>query len=152
MGLEPNVRKNRRGTKLEVVLDSLISKTIDKINNERGINLSFEAQMYVDLKQERKNIDYVVLQGNEQKIGIEVNFYSTSGSKPSEVLGRAYPEVQHNLENQNMGFIVITDGIGWTKMKKVIQTAYGKLHYLMNIKQAENGCLEKAILDILLPT
>ncbi len=35
-------------------------------------------------------------------------------------------------------------------MKKVIQTAYGKLHYLMNIRQAKNGELEKAILDILL--
>lgn len=149
VGLEPNTRKNRRGTKFEMVIESLISKTIEKLNIEKGLYLSFNTQMYVDLKNERKEIDYVVLQDNKQKIGIEVNFYSTSGSKPSEVLGRAYPEVQNNLENQNIGFIVITDGFGWTKMKPVIQTAFDKLHYLMNIKQAKSGELENAILEIL---
>jgi len=89
LGLEPNARKNRRGAKLEAVINELISSTIEKINKERGLNLSFESQMYVDLENERKKIDYVILQNGKQKIAIEVNFYSTSGSKPSEVLGRA---------------------------------------------------------------
>jgi type II restriction enzyme len=105
--------------------------------------------MYVDLTKERKKIDYVILQNNKQKIAIEVNFYSTSGSKPSEVLGRAYPEVQENLKKKGIGFIVITDGIGWERMKPVISTACEKLDYLMNIKQARNGDLEKAILKFL---
>lgn len=149
VGLEPNARKNRRGNKFEAVLESLVSETIEVINREKRLDLSFEAQMYVDLAKEKKNIDFVVLQGNKQRIGIEANFYSTSGSKPSEVLGRAYPEVQQSLESQNIGFIVITDGSGWTKMKPVVQTAFDKLHYLMNIKQAEAGELKKAILEIL---
>lgn len=149
LGLEPNARKNRRGAKLEAVINELISSTIEKINKEKGLNLSFESQMYVDLANERKKIDYVILQNGKQKIAIEVNFYSTSGSKPSEVLGRAYPEVQENLKKKGLGFIVITDGIGWESMKPVISTAYEKLDYLMNIKQAKNGELEKAILEML---
>lgn len=149
LGLEPNVRKNRRGTKLEIVVNDLVSFTIDKINRERKLNLSFEPQMSVDLANEKKKIDYIILQDGGKKIAIEVNFYSTSGSKPSEVLGRAYPEVQENLRRKGLGFIVITDGIGWTKMKPVISTAYEKLDYLMNIKQAKGGVLEKAIIDIM---
>jgi len=142
-------RKNRRGTKLKAVINKTISSTIKKINKEKGLNLSFEPQMYVDLANERKKIDYVILQNGKQKIAIEVNFYSTSGSKPSEVLGRAYPEVQENLKKKGLGFIVITDGIGWESMKPVISTAYEKLDYLINIKQAKSGELEKAILELL---
>ena len=94
IGLEPNARKNRRGLKLESVLDSLIVSTIEKINKKYKVDLTFEPQkMYVDLANERKKIDYVVLRKGARKIAIEVNFYSTNGSKPSKVLGRAYPEV-----------------------------------------------------------
>lgn len=149
IGLEPNVRKNRRGSKLEAVLSEIISSTIEKINKEKRLNLFFESQMYVDLINERKKIDYVILKDNKQIIAIEVNFYSTGGSKPSEVLGRAYPEVQENLKKKGIGFIVITDGIGWESMKPVISTAYEKLDYLMNIKQAKSGELEKAILELI---
>lgn len=149
LGLEPNVRKNRRGAKLETVINDIVSSTIDKINKEKGLSLSFEPQMYVDLVKERKKIDYVILQNGKQKVAIEVNFYSTSGSKPSEILGRAYPEVQSSLRKQGLGFIVITDGVGWERMKPVIATAYEKLDYLMNIKQAKSGELERAILNIL---
>ena len=149
IGLQPNTRKNRRGSKLEEILHGLISRTVDEINGQENLTLSLEAQMYVDLHNERKRIDYVVLQNGEQKIGIEVNFYASSGSKPAEVLGRAYPEVQQSLEAKNMGFIVITDGLGWERMKPVLATAFKKLHFLMNIKMAEKGDLKKAILEIL---
>lgn len=149
IGLEPNARKNRRGSKLESVLDSLIASTIEKINKKYKTGLAFEPQMYVDLANERKKIDYVILQNGKPKIAIEINFYSTSGSKPSEVLGRAYPEVQTNLKKKGLGFIVITDGIGWESMRPVIYTAYEKLDYLMNIKQARDNMLELAIIELL---
>ncbi|NMX22052.1 hypothetical protein C5S30_06405 [ANME-1 cluster archaeon GoMg4] len=148
IGLEPNSRKNRRGTIFETKIDTLIDVTISEINEEYGYNLSFESQMYVDFVNERKQVDYVIIDKQKQIIAIEVNFYSTSGSKPSEVLGRAYPEVQRSLETKNMGFIVITDGIGWYKMKPVISTAYTKLHNLMNIKQAQQGMLKETILEL----
>jgi len=149
IGLEPNSRKSRRGSKLEDVISEIISSTLEELNREKGLSLSFETQMYIDLEKERKKSDFVILQGDEQKIAIEVNFYSTSGSKPSEVLGRAYPEVQENLKKRGIGFIVITDGVGWDKMKPVISTAYKKLDFLMNIKQAISGELKKAILEFL---
>jgi len=151
IGLEPNSRKNRRGTKLEEKIYDVVASVIESLNTKRALNLSFEPQMYIDLSNERKKIDYVILKDGKQRIAIEVNFYSSSGSKPSEVLGRAYPEVQASLQKRGIGFIVITDGRGWQKMKPVIETAYNKLKYLMNIKTAKDGQLEKAILEILNP-
>ncbi len=148
LGLEPNSRKNRRGKKVEDVISELISSTIKKINKEHNLHLTYENQMYIDLQSERKGIDHVILQDNKPIIAIEVNFYSTSGSKPSEVLGRAYPEVQENLRKKGISFIVITDGLGWESMRPVIATAYEKLDYLMNIKQAKSGKLYQAILEL----
>ena len=149
IGLEPNVRKNRRGKKLEAEINFLISETIDIINKENDTHISYKSQVSIDLINERKKLDYVILNKEKPLIAIEVNFYSTSGSKPSEVLGRAYPEVQNNLKKKGIGFIVITDGIGWEKMKPVITTAYEKLDYLMNIQQAKKGALKQAILELL---
>jgi type II restriction enzyme len=149
LGLEPNVRKNRRGKKLELIINLLIKDVVEEIKDDLHINLSYQSQMFVDLPNERKQIDYVVLKNNVPKVAIEVNFYSTSGSKPSEVLERAYPNLQSNLKNKNIGFIAITDGLGWEKMKKVIKTAFNKIDYLLNIKQAKSGLLKKYILELI---
>ena len=149
IGLEPNVRKNRRGTKLEMLLNDLVSVAAVSVNRDLNLSLAFERQMYVDLVHERKKVDYVISEDGKPKIAIEVNFYSTSGSKPSEVLGRAYPEVQQHLREKGIGFIVITDGIGWNEMKPVIRTAFDKLDHIMNIKQARAGGLETAIKTLL---
>jgi len=149
LGLEPNVRKNRRGKKLELIINFLIKDVVKKLKDDLHINLSYQSQMFVDLPNERKQIDYVILKNNVPKVAIEVNFYSTSGSKPSEVLERAYPNLQSNLKNKNIGFIAITDGLGWEKMKKVIKTAFNKIDYLLNIKQAKSGLLKKYILELI---
>jgi len=149
LGLEPNVRKNRRGKKLELIINLLIKNIIEELSNNLNINLSYKSQMFIDLLNERKQIDYVILKNEVPKVAIEVNFYSTSGSKPSEVLERAYPNLQNNLKNKNIGFIVITDGLGWEKMKPVIKTAFNKINYLLNIKQAKSGLLKKYILELI---
>jgi len=149
LGLEPNVRKNRRGKKLELIINFLIKDVVEKLKDDLHINLSYQSQMFVDLPNERKQIDYVILKDNVPKVAIEVNFYSTSGSKPSEVLERAYPNLQSNLKNKNIGFIAITDGLGWEKMKQVIKTAFNKIDYLLNIKQAKSGLLKKYISELI---
>jgi len=149
LGLEPNVRKNRRGKKLELIINFLIKDVVEKLKDDLHINLSYQSQMFVDLPNERKQIDYVILKDNVPKVAIEVNFYSTSGSKPSEVLERAYPNLQSNLKNKNIGFIAITDGLGWEKMKQVIKTAFNKIDYLLNIKQANSGLLKKYISELI---
>jgi len=149
IGLEPNARKNRRGKKLETQIKILLEKTLKEIKETTNLNLVFKTQMYVKLKSEDKRLDYMILVNNKPKIAVEVNFYSVSGSKPSEVIARAYPELQESLQKNSIHLIVISDGRGWQKMKPVIYTAYNKLHFFMNIKQAKQGLLKQSILEIL---
>lgn len=149
IGLEPNVRKNRRGYALEQLTRGVVMTSVSDVRIRTRLNIMVEAQMTVDLEHEKKKVDYVVLVDDVPRVAIEVNFYSTSGSKPSEVLTRAYPDAQNNLRKAGMGLIVLTDGIGWEKMKPVISTAFGKLDHLMNMKQAKEGALADALLGIL---
>jgi hypothetical protein len=152
VGLEPNARKNRRGAKLEVDMNVLVASVVHEVGQRNGVPLTFERPMYVELATERKKIDYVIFYGGEVRVGIEGKFSSVSGSKPSEVLGRAYPEVQAGLRAQGVGFIVITDGIGWESMRPVIATAQKKLDYVMTIRQARTGGLDRALQELMFPT
>jgi type II restriction enzyme len=149
IGLEPNSRKNRRGIKAETMANDLIKSVVKKINRRFNINLSVKSQLYIQTKKGSKNIDFVISKDEKEVIAIEVNFFSTTGSKPSEVLSRAYPDVQSSLSTEGVELIVITDGSAWLKMKPVVETAFKKLKYLMNFRQAKQGMLERAILEIL---
>ncbi len=110
-------------------MNALITAAAMEIGKRHRVQLNVEPQMYVELKSERKKIDYVITAGGKALVGIEVNLYSVSGSKPSEVLGRAYPEVQASLRAAGVGFIVITDGVGWESMRPVITTAQKKIDH-----------------------
>ncbi len=112
IGLEPNTRKNRRGKKFETTINDLIETAVEDLKKETGLTLKVERNLKVDLLKEQKTVDFAVFvhDESEPRAAIEVNFYSVSGSKPSETLPRAYPEVQRGLEEKDIGFIVITDG------------------------------------------
>ena len=101
--------------------------------------------MYIELAPDRKKVDNLIVLDGEPKIAIETNFYSTAGSKPSETLNRAYPDIQGLLRRKGIDFIVVTDGLGWTKMRPTIEKAFTTLSCVMNLKQAESGEMKKAI-------
>ena len=151
VGLEPNARKNRRGAKGGSGYERTNYLGSGQVGKHNGVVLAVERQMYVELESERKKIDYVVVQDGQPRVGIEVNFYSVSGSKPSEVLGRAYPEVQASLKAHGVGFVVITDGVGWESMRPVIATAQKKLKHVINIRQAQSGDLARILQELLFP-
>jgi len=149
IGLEPNNRKNRRGRKFEFIVDNLIRNVVSEINKEFGLTLKTNTQIYVDVVEGQKLVDYMISLNNRPFLVVEVNFYSTAGSKPSEVIKRAYVNLQKELLKKNVYLVVITDGRGWLKMQKVIQQAFEKLRYIMNIRQAQSGKLKEVIVDVL---
>lgn len=148
IGLQPNSRKSWRGLIFEERIKNMLEKVLVSVEATTGIRLSYKSQVTIDLIQGQKVLDYMLFNGNEPTAAIEVNFYSTSGSKPSEVLERAYPDLERNLKKSKIPLIVISDGIGWLKMQKSIERALGLLSNLMTIKQAEEGMLEKIIIEL----
>lgn len=149
IGLEPNVRKNRRGMKFETEINRLVEETVEEIKRETGLRLEIIRGLKLDLAKETKTVDFGINIGRKPKAVIEVNFYSTSGSKPSETLPRAYPEVQRGLADKNIGLIVISDGKGWLKMRGSISTMLEKLNYCFTLKQAKAGALKGALIEII---
>ena len=149
VGLEPNSRKNRRGERFESLLSALIENTVNEINKEKQTKLQVVKQLKIFLKEETKTVDFAIKEINKVKVVVEANFYSTSGSKPSETLPRSYPEVERELKEKGIGLIVISDGKGWFKMKNAIKVMLDKLSYCFTIKQARDGKLKEAILKIL---
>ena len=149
IGLETHARKSRRGSLLELRIDSLIKTVLAKLSKHSQVNLECKKRIKINLKNGQKELDFLLISGDNPKIAVEVNFYSTGGSKPSEVLERAYPDLQHNLKESNIGFIVITDGKGWFKMKPALDRSLQNLTHCMTIKQAEEGQFEEAVLRIL---
>lgn len=151
VGLEPNSRKNRRGEKFDEVVNQLVENVVADVGKALDVTLGVKRQLRVDLRGESKTVDFAINMPGEKapRAVIEVNFYSTSGSKPSETLSRAYPDVQRGLKEKGIGMIVLTDGEGWVSMKTAIETALNKLEHCYNLKQAKQGELKRALLEML---
>ncbi|HZP80209.1 MAG TPA: DpnII family type II restriction endonuclease [Chthonomonadaceae bacterium] len=81
---------------------------------------------------------------------VEVNHYGGSGSKPAEV-AREYTARQPVLDSANIGFIWITDGLGWRQMRAPLRMAFDNIHHLINVRLAADGMLEWVLRRSLFP-
>ena len=152
IGLYPNTRKNIRGEVFEEKIKKMIQSVISEVKNELGQTIIFKEKVTIVLSNEKKNVDYAFFLIDETKpfAVLETNFYSTSGSKPSETVARAYPDLQNELNKIGILLIVISDGQGWFKMKNVLLSASQKLDYLFNFKQANGAALKSVLLSTII--
>ncbi len=147
VGLDTNARKNRTGTAMEDLVEEFLieaglvkDKTYFKemrtseILNRFGIDLNkFNKQ-----KRAEKRYDFVVKTKNILYV-IEVNFYSSSGSKLNET-ARSYKMLaQESKDLQGVEFMWITDGFGWNSAKNNLKETFQKLEHLYNINDLENN-------------
>lgn len=81
---------------------------------------------------DEKRFDFVV-ETPQKKFLIEVNFYSSGGSKLNEV-ARAYSEIAPRINAVNgFEFVWITDGIGWRSAKSKLQEAFNIIPNIYNL-------------------
>lgn len=133
-GLDTNARKNRSGHVME--------NRVAKIFADNGIR--FEQEVYLSawdelksvLGDDEKRFDFVIKTASKTYL-IEVNFYSSGGSKLNEV-ARSYSEIAPKVNSvHGFEFVWITDGIGWKSAKNKLQEAYSiipSIYNLTNIK------------------
>lgn len=88
------------------------------------------------LGDDEKRFDFVVESSTKTYL-IEVNFYSSGGSKLNEV-ARSYSDIAPKINSvPGFEFVWITDGIGWKSAKNKLQEAYSiipSIYNLTNIK------------------
>jgi len=91
VGLDTNARKNRSGLFLEKmvteILSELSARNSDLIIVEQKTFGYVEENYHVKIPPTLRNrkFDYTVI-NKDKSINIEVNFYSGTGSKPSEII------------------------------------------------------------------
>ena len=128
-GLDTNARKNRSG--------HIMEKTVAKLLKDNGI--TFRQEVYSSefpqlsvLGKDKKRFDFYI-NTPKKKYLIEVNFYSSGGSKLNEV-ARAYTELAPKVNSvAGFEFIWITDGIGWKDARNKLEEAYNTIPSVYNL-------------------
>ena len=77
---------------------------------------------------------------------IEVNFYSGTGSKPSEIIS-SYSDRNRELKSAGWKFVWLTDGMGWRKMQRPLRVGIENISFVINAHLLRKGLLENIISD-----
>ena len=95
------------------------------VNNFEGLELVEETVIgYIwEETTQNKRVDFAIFENGVCIIWIEVNFYTNSWSKPSEIK-RSYWEVNRQLSNAWVELMWITDWYWYNKMKKSLWDAF----------------------------
>lgn len=129
-GLDTNARKNRSGH----VMEGMVACIFD------GYGVKYRQEVYSSewpaitrvLGDDEKRFDFVI-ETPEKIYLIEVNFYSSGGSKLNEV-ARSYSDIAPKINTvAGFEFVWITDGIGWKSAKNKLQEAYSIIPSIYNL-------------------
>lgn len=133
-GLDTNARKNRSGH----VMEGMVARIFDNagIDYRQEVYSSEWPSISEVLGDDEKRFDFVV-ESHDITYLIEVNFYSSGGSKLNEV-ARSYSDIAPKINSvPGFEFVWITDGIGWKSAKNKLQEDYSiipSIYNLTNIK------------------
>lgn len=129
VGLDTNARKNRGGAQMSEIVEQIFKKNEISYKNEVKSNVYKELKILgVDIKQ----FDFVI-ETKEKIYLIEINFYSSGGSKLNEV-ARSYTDIAPKINSiGKFEFVWITDGKGWLTAKNKLEEAYNNIPNVYNL-------------------
>lgn len=147
VGMDTHARKNRSGHSMEIALSPLLKIL------ERGLGLKIYAQKkFKDVHNifgtiptglADRQFDFVISRGGNV-INLEADFFTTTGSKPQEIID-SYINRYKELGEVGWGFIFVTDGGAWRGQRNQISKAIEELPYTFNLNFVRKGLLERAI-------
>ena len=151
VGLDTNARKNRSG----LFLEKMVTETLEELSS-RNPSLVFVEQKSFGYIENKYNVripptlkdrkfDYVVI-NKGKATNIEVNFYSGTGSKPSEIVS-SYTDRTRVLISAGWKFVWLTDGMGWKKMQRPFRVGIENMGYVINAHLLRKDLLEEIILN-----
>lgn len=129
-GLDTNARKNRSGH----VMEGMVARIFDKngVKYRQEVYSREWPSITNVLGDDEKRFDFVVETPTKTYL-IEVNFYSSGGSKLNEV-ARSYSDIAPKINSvSGFEFVWITDGIGWKSAKNKLQEAYSIIPSIYNL-------------------
>ena len=135
VGLDSNARKNRSGEVMGNIVSSCFTHANLAFEREvRAITFPTIARV---LGKDIKRFDFVV-RNRTTTFLVEVNFYSSGGSKLNEV-ARAYSDIAPKINSADgFQFVWITDGKGWHKAKNQLEEAFRVIPMIFNLTTIHN--------------
>ena len=128
-GLDTNARKNRGGDIMEKTVARIFSK--NAISYKEQVSSTDYDELSV-LGVDLKRFDFVI-ETKTKTYFIEVNFYSSNGSKLNEV-ARSYSDIAPKINSiDGFEFVWITDGKGWLSAKNKLEEAYNIIPSTYNL-------------------
>lgn len=129
-GLDSNARKNRGGHVMEGMVASIFKE--NGIPYRQEVYSSEWPEITNVLGDDEKRFDFVVKTDKKTYL-IEVNFYSSGGSKLNEV-ARSYSDIAPKINSvPGFEFVWITDGVGWKSAKTKLKEAYSIIPGIYNL-------------------
>lgn len=129
-GLDTNARKNRSGE----ITETLVARIFSNSNipfREQVSSREFPAIAAI-LGADQKVFDFAINAKGKTYL-IEVNFYSSNGSKLNEV-ARSYTDVAPKVNGvHGFEFVWITDGIGWNSARNKLEEAFAAIPSIYNL-------------------
>ena len=146
VGMDSNGRKNRSGECASKVVRPLLEDAARAaeafLKPEATYDYLCQAGFCLPPSMARIKWDWALYTNHDKPrlLVVELNHYGTSGSKP-EKTALEYMERQAVLDAAGIGYIWITDGLGWLKMKPTLRKAFDGVTNLCTIQMASEGFL-----------
>ncbi len=129
-GLDTNARKNRSGDIAETLIARIFTNA--RIAYREQVSSKEFPAISAVLGVDQKVFDFVIA-ANGKTYLIEVNFYSSNGSKLNEV-ARSYTDVAPKVNGvQGFEFVWITDGVGWNSARNKLEEAFAAIPSIYNL-------------------
>lgn len=135
IGLETHRRKNIGGEYFKKEVGSLLYSVAQRLGGKTRVVEEHRIDLDGGLS---KKVDFAFSLGESVFAGVEVNFYTVSGSKPTEIK-RSYGDIMRRLKEQGIDLIWITDGFGYTSMKRSLRDAFVIFPNIYNYKMASES-------------
>ena len=130
VGLDSNARKNRGGKLAESLVASIFSNAY--ISYQEQVSSSNLAGISAVLGKDKKVFDFAITTRVKTYL-VEVNFYSSGGSKLNEV-ARSYTDIGPKVNSvAGYEFVWITDGIGWSSARNKLEEAFYAIPKVYNL-------------------
>lgn len=149
VGLDTNARKNRSGIVMENLIEIYVKAICGKykysyIADATAAKIKAEFCRDVPTDKSDRHFDFAINTGDSIYL-IEVNYYGGGGSKLKSVAGEFKSLFELLKSEPNIGFIWVSDGLGWHTAKRPLLETFNATDYVMNIKMIENGLLEEIV-------
>lgn len=137
VGLETHRRKNVGGEAFNALVATFLATMVKELQQD-GLDIRLQPELRIIYRDgaTSKKVDFGLLVNGKPRVGVEANFYTGPGSKPTEIK-RSYTEVNRQLEQVGVALVWITDGHGYQKMRKSLREAFEAHPNTFNLNSAK---------------